>query len=190
MVGACLSWHSSQLCPRRLFHLFIPSDLSTLSPSPRTLLVVQPGPCPIVRIGANIPGNQLQSHWFSHEPFFVKAALKSTTVSCYSTQKHTFQRDSGRPFLSPTPPYKVRRLNITVDVLVNAAGVCRVGKLEMLDEEALNDQLQLNVIGTSFLTRLFAKGESRMHEITSRSLCCTTALPLWRQYFQAIGPES
>lgn len=53
---------------------------------------------------------------------------------------------------------QVQRLNLTVEILVNAAGVCRVGRVENCADEDLNAQLQLNVVGTSRLTRLFAKG--------------------------------
>lgn len=69
-----------------------------------------------------------------------------------------------------------------MDVLVNAAGVCRVGRLETLDEEELINQLQLNVIGTSLLTRLFAKGESTMsgHKLLSLWHYLTIALSHYR----------
>lgn len=53
---------------------------------------------------------------------------------------------------------QVRRLNLTVEVLVNAAGVCRVGRVESCADQDLSAQLLLNVVGTSRLTRLFAQG--------------------------------
>lgn len=58
-----------------------------------------------------------------------------------------------------TIPTQVRRLNITVDILVNAAGVCRAGRVDDTDAEGLREQLELNVVGTSLLSRLFAKGQ-------------------------------
>ncbi len=53
---------------------------------------------------------------------------------------------------------QVRRLNLTVEILVNAAGVCRVGRVENCADEDLNAQMMLNVVGTSRLTQLFARG--------------------------------
>lgn len=53
----------------------------------------------------------------------------------------------------------MKRLNITVEILVNAAGVCRVGRLESCSEEDLEAQLLLNVMGTTLLTRRFVKGK-------------------------------
>lgn len=53
---------------------------------------------------------------------------------------------------------QVKRLNITVEILVNAAGMCRVGRVESLQDDDLMAQLQLNIVGTTVLTRRFIKG--------------------------------
>lgn len=58
---------------------------------------------------------------------------------------------------------QVRRLNLTVEILVNAAGVCRLGRVENCADGDLTAQLLLNVVGTSRLTRLFAKGNILKH---------------------------
>lgn len=52
----------------------------------------------------------------------------------------------------------MHRLNLTVEILVNAAGVCRRGRVENCADHDLSAQLLLNVVGTSRLTRLFAQG--------------------------------
>lgn len=57
------------------------------------------------------------------------------------------------------PNPQVKRLNITVDILVNSAGVCRVGQFDTLEENDLIGQMQLNVVGTTLISRLFAKGK-------------------------------
>lgn len=57
----------------------------------------------------------------------------------------------------------MRRLNLTVEILVNAAGVCRKGRVENCADQDLSAQLLLNVVGTSRLTRLFAQG---MHALS------------------------
>lgn len=53
----------------------------------------------------------------------------------------------------------MKRLNLTVEILVNAAGVCRVGRLESCSEQDVETQLLLNVMGTTLMTRLFVKGK-------------------------------
>ena len=53
----------------------------------------------------------------------------------------------------------MKGLSITVEILVNAAGVCRVGRLESSSEEDVESQLLLNVMGTTLITRLFVKGK-------------------------------
>ena len=62
---------------------------------------------------------------------------------------HTWRFDDGQ----------VKRLNISVEILVNSAGICRVGRVDSLDEEDVMAQLQLNVAGTTAITHPFAKGE-------------------------------
>ncbi|CAM9823883.1 unnamed protein product [Pylaiella littoralis] len=68
-----------------------------------------------------------------------------------------FAADLGNDTAAAAVHREVQRLNLTVEILVNAAGVCRVGRVENCADEDLNAQLQLNVVGTSRLTRLFAK---------------------------------
>ncbi|CAM9287234.1 unnamed protein product [Discosporangium mesarthrocarpum] len=52
---------------------------------------------------------------------------------------------------------EVKRLDLSVDVLVNAAGVCWVSKLHKLDKDHMEAQIGLNVMGTTRLTQLFAR---------------------------------
>ncbi|CAM9212805.1 unnamed protein product, partial [Hapterophycus canaliculatus] len=68
-----------------------------------------------------------------------------------------FAADLGKATAAQAIHDEVQRLNVTVDVLVNAAGVCRVGRVENCSDQDLEAQLMLNVVGTSRLTRLFAK---------------------------------
>lgn len=70
-----------------------------------------------------------------------------------------FTQPIGICMISTVPNPQVKRLNITVDILVNSAGVCRVGQFDTLEEEDLNAQMQLNVVGTTLISRLFAKGK-------------------------------
>lgn len=71
---------------------------------------------------------------------------------------------------------QVHRLNITVEILVNAAGVCRTGRVEALQSEDLETQLNLNVIGTSLLTRLFAKGKAKASTAQTVLTVCTSVV--------------
>lgn len=59
---------------------------------------------------------------------------------------------------------QAQRLNLTVEILVNAAGVCRRGRVESCADQDLSAQLLLNVVGTSRLTRLFAQGIYVLYE--------------------------
>ncbi|CAM9354228.1 unnamed protein product [Ectocarpus fasciculatus] len=68
-----------------------------------------------------------------------------------------FAADLGNATSTQAVYAEVQRLNLTVDILVNAAGLCRVGRVDNCAEEDLTSQLMLNVVGTSRLTRLFAK---------------------------------
>ncbi|CBN78120.1 conserved unknown protein [Ectocarpus siliculosus] len=83
------------------------------------------------------------------------AAVGATAVAPQLTEAVTarwFAADLGNATST-----QVQRLNLTVDILVNAAGLCRVGRVNNCAEEDLTSQLMLNVVGTSQLTRLFAK---------------------------------
>lgn len=71
---------------------------------------------------------------------------------------------------------QIQRLNLTVDILVNAAGVCRVGRVEKCTDQDLEAQLMLNVVGTSRLTRLFAKGEVEVKN-SRGSFRCNSSKP-------------
>lgn len=61
---------------------------------------------------------------------------------------------------------------------MNAAGVCHTGRVEALHGEDLQAQLNLNVVGTSLLTRLFAKGKVKVTvTVGSRSTGTIQQLP-------------
>lgn len=85
------------------------------------------------------------------------------SLACCNAVCHRMALGTSRCGLCSTPYYErrgqVKRLNITVEILVNAAGVCRVGRLESCSEEDLEAQLLLNVMGTTLLTRRFVKGK-------------------------------
>lgn len=68
----------------------------------------------------------------------------------------------GDTHLTPSPSlcvWQVSRLNLSVDILVNAAGVGRLGRLDHSTSQDVEGQINLNVLGTTLLTRLFAQGE-------------------------------
>eukprot|EP00752_Nemacystus_decipiens_P002280 g2160.t2 len=68
-----------------------------------------------------------------------------------------FAADLGNTTAAAAVYNEVQRLNLTVEILVNAAGVCRRGRVENCADQDLSAQLLLNVVGTSRLTRLFAQ---------------------------------
>ncbi|CAM9265044.1 unnamed protein product [Ectocarpus sp. 4 AP-2014] len=88
------------------------------------------------------------------------AAVGATAVAPHLAEAVTarwFAADLGNATSTQAVYAEVQRLNLTVDILVNAAGLCRVGRVNDCAEEDLTSQLMLNVVGTSQLTRLFAK---------------------------------
>ncbi|CAB1104366.1 unnamed protein product [Ectocarpus sp. CCAP 1310/34] len=87
-------------------------------------------------------------------------AAAATAVAPHLAEAVTarwFAADLGNATSAQAVYAEVQRLNLTVDILVNAAGLCRVGRVNNCAEEDLTSQLMLNVVGTSQLTRLFAK---------------------------------
>lgn len=59
--------------------------------------------------------------------------------------------------------FQVSHLNITVEILVNAAGMCRSGLVGQLSSDDIEAQINLNVLGTSIISRLFAQGKPSTH---------------------------
>eukprot|EP00903_Cladosiphon_okamuranus_P010213 g9672.t1 len=68
-----------------------------------------------------------------------------------------FAADLGNSTAAAAVYDEVQRLNLTVEILVNAAGMCRRCRVENCADQDLSAQLLLNVVGTSRLTRLFAQ---------------------------------
>lgn len=85
-------------------------------------------------------------HWVVHDPGLRCFALLRSASLCFAWLSSAVR--------------KVSRLNMTVEILVNAAGVCRAGRVEHSTSEDMEEQIQLNVLGTSLLTRLFSRGAS------------------------------
>ncbi|CAM9719584.1 unnamed protein product [Scytosiphon promiscuus] len=96
-----------------------------------------------------------------HQPRAEEGQIAEETTVAADVAKtisaRWFLADLGNVSAAQAVHDEVQRLNLTVDVLVNAAGVCRVGRVEKCTDQDLEAQLMLNVVGTSRLTRLFAK---------------------------------
>ncbi|CAM9139519.1 unnamed protein product [Ascophyllum nodosum] len=89
-----------------------------------------------------------------------KMGLKDSSPSPHLSKAITarwFAADLSNSTAAAAVFDEVKRLNISVEILVNSAGICRVGRVDSLDEEDVMAQLQLNVAGTTSITHPFAK---------------------------------
>lgn len=124
----------------------------------------------------NIPGETLFRFW---QPLSCGTCSKIHTprrifgLPDYTQTRHACGCAAASIILSDATLVactQVERLNITVEILVNAAGECQVGALETLDLETVQQQVDLNVLGTTLLTKLFATGRLR-HMCAVRLRC-------------------